>query len=186
MCATAPSAKAFGHKLPGTPFERKIWIPGADASQPFFYEDAGFIGLKGDLKKLLAPDHGQAEAMLTDPKPGSLVHVLRYIHAFLPRFPMFRRYVEEYAAFASDLSYRRPLVSMLLEDGFFWHLIVAHAWVLRTSFHVDCGEADDLAFYPNTVNSDRSSFDRLKLAPPYDQIAMWRQGAHATKVCFRR
>ena len=177
LCATRPNAKAFGHQLPRTPFARKIWIPWADANQPFFYEDAAFIGLKGDLKKLIAPD--QAEAMLAQARPGSLVHVLRYIHPFLPRFPMFKRYVEEYAAFANDLGYRRQLVSMLLEDGFFWHLIVAHAWILWTSFHVDCGEAGDLAFYPNTVNSDWSSFDGLKLAPPYDHIDMWRQGTQA-------
>jgi hypothetical protein len=179
LCATSPNAKAWGHKLPRTPFARKIWIPWADAGQPFFYEDAAFIGLKGDLKKLVAPDLGKAEAILAQPKPGSLVHVLRYVHAFLPQFPMFRRYVEEYAGFANDLSYRRQLVSMLLEDGFFWHLVVAHAWILWTSFHVDCGEAGDLAFYPNTVNSDWSSFEKLKLAPPYDQIAMWRQGTRA-------
>jgi hypothetical protein len=177
LCAISPNAKAWGHKLPRTPFERKIWIPWADASQPFFYEDAAFIGLKGDLKKLIAPD--QAEAILAEAKPGSLVHVLRYIHAFLPRFPIFRRYVEEYAGFANDLDYRKQLVCMLLEDAFFWHLIVAHAWILWTSFHVDCGEAGDLAFYPNTVNADWSSFDRLKLALPYDQVAMWRQGTHA-------
>jgi len=177
LCATRPNAKAFGHQLPRTPFARKIWIPWADASQPFFYEDAAFIGLKGDLKTLIAPD--QAETMLAQPNPGSLVHVLRYIHAFLPRFPIFRRYVAEYAGFANDLAYRKQLVGMLLDDGFFWHLLVAHAWILWTSFHVDCGEAGDLAFHPNTVNTDWSSFDKLKLAPPYDQIAMWRRGTHA-------
>jgi hypothetical protein len=179
LCATRPNAKAFGHQLPRTPFERKIWIPWADANQPFFYEDAAFIGLKSDLKKLIAPDLGRAEAILAQPTPGSLVHVLRYIYAFLPRFPVFRRYIEEYAGFANDLSYRQKLVGMLLEDGFFWHLIVAHAWILWTSFHVDCGEAGDLAFHPNTVNADWSSFDKLKLAPPYDRIAMWRQGTCA-------
>ncbi len=135
--------------------------------------------MKSDLKKLIAPDLGKVEAILAQPTPNSLVHVLRYVYAFLPHFPIFRRYVEEYAGFVNDLDYRRQLVSVLFADGFFWHLIAAHAWILWTSFHVDCGEAGDLAFYPNTVNTDWSSFDRLKLALPYDQVAMWREGTHA-------
>ncbi len=68
LCAISPNAKAFGHKLPRTPFERKIWIPWADANQPFFYEDAAFIGLKSDLKKLVVPDLDRAQAMLAQPR----------------------------------------------------------------------------------------------------------------------
>jgi hypothetical protein len=109
---------------------------------------------------------------------GSLVHVLRYIDAFLPRFPIFKRYVENYGAFVNDVPYRREIIVMLLADGFFWHLLMAHGW-MHTSFHVDSGAADDLRFFPNTVNTDWNDVEKLKLTPPYNDIAMWREGTKA-------
>ena len=98
--------------------------------------------------------------------------MLRYAHVFLPDYPMFARYIEEYGAFLNDLDYRRKLVPMLLSDGFFWHLLVAHAWILHTSFHIDCGRAGDLAFYPNTINAnaDWSDLGKIKIAPPFDDV----------------
>jgi len=107
--------------------------------------------------------------------------VLRYIHPFLPRFPIFRRYIENYGAFANDLAYRKGLVGMMLGDGFFWHLLFAHAWVMHTSFHIDGGETGDLAFYPNTVNADTDWRDlaAIKQTPPYDNIGQWRESTRA-------
>jgi len=175
-CAIPAKADFAGVKLPRSPFARKIWIPWADANQPFFYEDAAYIGLKRDLEKLVPKNIETSHALLADMNCGSLVHVLRYVDAFLPRFPIFKRYVENYGAFLSDLAYRKDLVGMLLADGFFWHLIVAHTWILHTSFHIDCGAPGDLRFFPNTLNTDWSDIDKLKLTPPYDQIAMWRDG----------
>jgi hypothetical protein len=178
-CAVPAKSDFAGMKLPRSPFKQKIWMPWADANQPFFYEDAAYIGVKRDLEKLVPKIVAASHATLADMNCGSLVHVLRYIGAFLPRFPIFKRYVENYGAFLSDLSYRNGLVRMLLADGFFWHLIVAHAWILHTSFHVDCGAPGDFRFFPNTVNSDWNDINKLKLTPPYDQIAMWRDGTKA-------
>jgi hypothetical protein len=180
-CAVPAKAQFAGVALPPSPFTRKIWIPWADANQPFFYEDAAYIGLKRDLEKLAAPDSERHAALLADMHCGSLVHVLRYIHPFLRHFPIFRRYIENYGAFANDVAYRKGLVGMMLNDGFFWHLLVAHAWILHTSFHIDCGGSGDLAFYPNTVNADTDWRDlaAIKLTPPYDQVDYWRESAKA-------
>jgi hypothetical protein len=179
LCAPTSKQNAWDVKMPRSPFKQKIWLPWADANQPFFYEDAAYIGLKCDLEKLIPKNVAASHALLADMSSGSLVHVLRYIDAFLPRFPIFRYYVENYGAFANDLAYRERLVGMLLADGFFWHLIVAHAWILHTSFHVDCGEPGDLEFFPNTVNPEWDDFEKLKLATPYDQIRYWREGTKA-------
>jgi len=181
LCMAPAGATAWGVKLPRLPLLRKIWIPWADAGQPFFYEDAAFIGLKGDIARLAIGDVERAAGLLGDMSCGSLAHVLRYVDMALPRFPIFRRYIENYGAFANDLDYRRKLVAMAMADSFFWHLIVAHAWILWTSFHIDCGTQGELSFFPNTANagSDWRAFDQLKLAPPYDYIAQWRNGTRA-------
>jgi hypothetical protein len=179
LCAVPAKADFAGVKMSRSPFKQKIWIPWADANQPFFFEDAAYIGLKRDLEKLVPKSASASHVLLADMNCGSLVHVLRYIDTFLPSFPIFKRYVASYGAFLSDLAYRNGLVSILLSDGFFWHLIVAHAWILHTSFHIDCGAPGDLRFFPNTVNTDWNDIDRLKLTPPYDNIDMWRGGTKA-------
>jgi hypothetical protein len=179
LCAPAAKKDAWGVAMPRSPFTHKIWIPWADANQPFFYEDAAYIGLKRDLAKLVTPDIENRTEVLADMNCGSLAHVLRYVDAFLPRFPIFKRYVENYGGFANDIEYRKNLVPLLLQDGFFWHLIVAHSWVLHTSFHIDCGEPGDLRFFPNTLNFDWSDAENLRLTPPYDNIGQWRDGAKA-------
>lgn len=179
LCAPAAKKHAWGVAMPRSPFSHKIWLPWADANQPFFYEDAAYIGLKRDLEKLVTPDVEKRTALLADMNCGSLAHVLRYIDAFIPHFPIFKRYVENYGAFVNDIEYRKKLVPLLLQDGFFWHLIVAHSWILHTSFHIDCGEPGDLRFFPNTVNTEWDDVEKLKLTPPYDHIAMWREGTKA-------
>ena len=65
-----------------------------------------------------------------------------------------------------------------MDDGFFWHLLIAHAWILYSQFHVDAGEPGKLLFYPNTVNrnADWSRPESLNVANPYDAVDRWRAG----------
>jgi len=179
LCAPHAKNDARGTAMPRSPFTHKIWLPWADANQPFFYEDAAYIGLKRNLDKLVVRHAENRTAILADMNCGSLAHVLRYIDVFLPSFPIFKRYLENYACFINDIEYRKNLVPLLLQDGFFWHLIVAHTWVLYTSFHIDSGEPGDLRFFPNTVNTDWGDIEKLTLTPPYNHIAMWRDGTKA-------
>jgi hypothetical protein len=179
LCAVPRQTKAFGTAMPPPVFQRKVWIPWADANQPFFYEDAAFIGLKRDLAHLVTRNIDSWFAPLTDAKKcGSFGHAVRFAPVFLARYPIFRRYLAEYSVFVNDLDYRKSLVAMMIEDGFFWHLAVAHAWILHTSFHIDCGEPGELSFYPNTSNgaANWSSLDSVRLGNPYDDIDNWRRG----------
>ena len=181
FCAKPAAATIHDVTLPPSPFERKIWIAWADANQPFFHDDAAFIGLKGDLIKLTGDNVESRLPLLEDLSCGSLVHVLRYAPAFLPLYPMFARYISEYSGFINDMDYRRKLMPALLQDTFFWHLLVAHAWILYTAFHIDCGRAGDIAFYPNTINADANWTDlaSIMLAPPFDHVDEWRRGTKA-------
>ena len=92
------------------------------------------------------------------------------------RWPLFAGYLRNYRSFVNDLDYRLKLVPMILDDGFFWHLLIAHAWILYSQFHVDAGELNDLRFFANNVNRDAdwSRPETLALANPYDDLLSWR------------
>src|SRR3954471_12244839 len=65
-------------------------------------------------------------------------------------------------------------------EPFFWHLLLAHAWILATSFHVDCGNDGQLGLYTNLWNqkADWSKFETLLPSPPYGDVAEWRASQH--------
>ena len=62
------------------------------------------------------------------------------------------------------------------KGGHFLFLLIAHAWILHSHFHVDCGDQGDLSFYPNTRNktTDWSNPKTWQLAFPYESVSTWR------------
>ncbi|MEJ1967564.1 MAG: hypothetical protein WDN03_02850 [Rhizomicrobium sp.] len=186
QCLIDVGATAFGVKLRRAPFFRKIWLPWADANQPFFYEDAAFAGLKRDLAHLVTPAVESRLGAMADPECGSLAHVVRYGTIFLERFPIFRGYFENYHVFANDMDYRRGQIGKAIEHPFFWHLALAHAWILYSSFHVDAGRPGDLRFFANNVNqkADWNDLATVKLAAPYNDLPGWRANAKAGTEVF--
>ena len=103
---------------------------------------------------------------------------MRYAKIFTAAWPLFTNYLRHYRCFVNDLDYRAKLLPTILEDGFFWHLLIAHAWILYSQFHVDAGAPGDLKFYANTVNrqTDWSRPETWRLANPYDDVHNWRYG----------
>ncbi len=181
LCTIEPEARAFGMKLPRVPFRKKVWVPWADANQPCFFEDAAFMGLKCDLALLVTPGVRNKLGVLDENVYGTFAHVLRWASVFLPQFPILARYLEEYRGFPNDIAYRRTLIPLLLNDPFFWHLILANAWILWTGFHIDCGRTGDLIFVPSHLNpnADWTSLSGLKVGPPYDGVERWRAATRA-------
>ena len=110
--------------------------------------------------------------------------------AFRKDYPIFEVYLRNFRYLLDDEAYRGKMVVPMLESGFFLHLLIAHAWILTTSFHVDCGDPGDLMFFPNLFNRDVdwSRLETLRNSPPYDNVAGWRQGAAAGKFlpCIAR
>jgi len=184
LCAVPSERSPLGVTLPKPVLHSKIWIPWADSNQPFFYEDGAFLGRKRDLRKLATSVSREDMDILGDPLCGSFAHVVRYAKIFLPRYPLFANYLRNYRYFVNDLDYRLQLVPHLLNDGFFWHVIIAHAWILHSQFHVDAGEQGELSFYANNVNrnADWSKPESLRNAPPYDDIDTWRSGTKPEKA----
>lgn len=173
-----PARSIFGIAMPRAGFRSKIWLPWADSNQPFFYEDAAFLGRKGDLRLLLTSLSERDVQILGDASCGSFAHVVRYAKPFLTRYPLFARYLRDYHYFINDIPYRMKLVSYALQSGFFWHVLIAHSWILYSHFHIDAGQQGELRFYANTVNreADWANVATLNLANPYDDLEVWRNG----------
>ncbi|MBV9990868.1 MAG: hypothetical protein JOZ72_06190 [Alphaproteobacteria bacterium] len=182
--STAPARSVFGIAMPKPVLQRRIWIPWADTNQPFYYEDAVFLGATSDVAKLVTKLAPEDIATLGDENCGSFAHAVRYAKLFVKDYPLFQGYLKHYRYFASDFEYRRKLVSHVVNDGFFWHMLVAHAWILHSHFHVDAGAGGDLRFYSNTVNpgADWSKLETLRLANPYDHLEQWRAGTQPGKA----
>jgi hypothetical protein len=177
LCAPVSTTAPNGVAMPEPVLASKIWIPWADSNQPFFFEDAAFLGRLRDVRKLVTPLDSADHAMLGRGNCGSYAHAVRYAKIFLQRWPIFAGYLRHYDCFVNDLYYRMKMVPMMLDDGFFWHLLIAHAWILYSQFHVDCGEPGALTFYANNVNknADWSQPQTLKTANPYDDLVNWRR-----------
>jgi hypothetical protein len=181
LCAPISTTAPNGIAMPRPVLANKIWIPWADSNQPFFYEDATFLGTLRDIRKLVTPLDAADHAVLEHMDCGSYAHVVRFAKIFNRDWPIFDGYLRRYDCFVNDLSYRMKLVPQILDDGFFWHVLIAHAWLLYSQFHVDSGQPNDLRFYANNVNQDAdwSKPETLTLANPYDDIDSWRRDTRA-------
>jgi hypothetical protein len=181
LCAPVSRRAPNGVTMPEPVLANKMWIPWADSNQPFFFEDAAFLAAAADARKLVSRLMPEDGPILDDAIWGSYAHVVRYGRIFAGAWPIFANYLKYYRAFITDMDYRRKLVPLLVADGFFWHLVVAHAWILHSQFHVDAGAQGAVQFYANNCNKDAdwSKPESLRTANPYDNIAMWRDGTHA-------
>jgi hypothetical protein len=173
-----PGRSAFGVAMQKPVLQHKIWVPWADSNHPFFCEDAVFLGTKRDLARLVTPLSQEDLEMLGEESCNLYAHIVRYARIFLSRYPLFGGYLRNYRYFVNDLDYRVRFTPFCLNNGFFWHLLIAHAWILHSQFHVDAGEPGDIIFYANNVNktADWSKLETLRTAIPYNQIDLWRSG----------
>ena len=149
---------------------------------PFFFEDGALIGKRADIAKLVS---NEADALLRPHGTEDaqwIIHILRFIMPFLRDYPIFRRLIDEIDVFPQLYDYRFKTVELQIEQAFFWHLAVANAWVLHTSFHIDCGYVGQLKFYPNQFQEQKlhkpveqfTSLDEMELYPPYGTVENWR------------
>ncbi len=180
LCPGASRTAPNGVAMPAPVFANKMWLPWADACHPFFYEDAAFLATARDAALLVTDVTAHDLAFPAQAIWGPYAHVVRYARIFLEAYPLFANYLRNYRFFVNDFDYRMQLVPFLLDDGFYWHAIVAHAWILFSHFHIDAGAQGDIQLYANNCNerADWSDLSMLKSANPYDKIDMWRTGSH--------
>ncbi len=178
LCAPSTLHERIGIPMPPSPFKAKIWSPWGDANLPFFIEDGAYIGLRCDFDKLV-PDVAVEQVLkYGDEHSTWIVNFARFGNPFVPDFPIFDRYVRQMHLFVQDFEYRKKMLAVVLQDPFFWHLLIANAWVLATSFHIDCGYPGQLRFYPRkfAATFEPRMLDEGATYPPYDAIESWRAG----------
>jgi len=72
-----------------------------------------------------------------------------------------------------------------MKEAFYWQLVVTHAWILPTCFHVDCGRKNQLRLTrTSTMRTRWSSLASLKVNPPFDIVESWRATVRP-EVCCR-
>lgn len=176
LLAPVPRRTPAGVLMPPSPFKNKIWVAWADANQPFFMEDAAFIGCRSDLGKLVSEEAEKLVGTCGDADSPWITHVLRFIVPFLPEYPIFNRYLENFHFYVKDEKYRFDMLNATLLDPFFLHLLAAAAWILASSFHVDCGHARQLRFYPRQFTGDIANkpLEELPIYSPYSSVEQWR------------
>jgi hypothetical protein len=174
-CGSVPYS-ALGVAMPKPVLRKKVWVPWADTNQFFFYEDAAVLGLKCDLAQLNQPVTRADLHTLEQPLCEHYYHVARYAKAFVPSYPMIGSYLENYQYFTNYPQYRAAMLAHVMNGAYFLFLIIAHAWILHSQFHIDCGAQGTLRFYPNlrNIKTDWSDPSQWTLALPYDNVGKWR------------
>lgn len=174
-CGYVPFS-THGVPMPKPVLRKKVWVPWADSNQFFFYEDAALLGLKCDLIQLNQPVTRADLHTLEQPLCEHYYHITRYAKAFVSTYPMIGAYLENYQYFTNYPPYRAEMLAHVMNGAYFLFLVIAHAWIMHSQFHVDCGAQGTLRFYPNlrNVNTDWSDSSQWRLALPYDNIGKWR------------
>ena len=175
-CGTVPNS-ALGVAMPGPVLRNRVWTPWADSNQPFFYEDAALMGRKDDLRNFVIMPTRTDLGTLNAPMCAHYYHIVRFAKPFLSSFPQFQDYLRHYRHLTCNWGYRMALIKHVLNGPYFLFLIVAHAWILYSQFHVDCGALGDILFYPNTRNkkTDWSKPEGWQQALPYEDVEEWRK-----------
>jgi hypothetical protein len=162
--------------MPPSPFEARLWVPWADAT-PFYFEDAAFMGLAGDLGRLVDPVADEIVSYCGDPASVNVAHVVRYAVPFLNDYPIFTRYIRDFHLFRMAAKYRQKSAPVCAADPFFWHMAVANAWILATSFHVDCGRQGQLKLVDSATAQSGLALpvDALGTNTVYQSVDVWRE-----------
>jgi hypothetical protein len=187
LCARSGLPKRIGTPLPPPVFKRKIWMPWANATEPLFYNDAVFLGLKCDIQKLADSGAERFLTILWDERTDRISHIARFLNLFLPDYPILQRYFENIHCFISTPEYRERFATLCRHHPFFRHLVVLNAWLLETNFHVDAGKNGDVVFCANRTNQNKvTSIDDIQFAPPLTCVETWRNNIRpgALMNCF--
>jgi hypothetical protein len=179
--STLPEQLKVSASLPPPVFKRKIWVPWASASEPLFISDAVFLGLKCDIQKLADRGAERFLEILWDERCDRISHISRFLNLFLPIYPIFQRFLDDFRIYISTLDYRDYFAFLCRNQPFFWRLAVLNAWLYQTNLHIDGGRNRDLIFCSTHANPNQkpTTIRDLNFEPPLPSIDTWRKNMTA-------
>lgn len=189
---SAPSDLPSRLKLhtPPPAFTRKLWIPWASASEPMFFSDVAFIGLKRDIHKLAdRRAEPYLEVLKEDNRNDRISHMCRFLAIFDSDYPMLKNFFHNIRYYMSTLDYRDYFAYICGRHPYFWRLALLNAWILETHFHIDGGHNGDIIFCSNRANTytQFTKLEDLRFEPPMNVIDTWRKNMEvgSLKVCWK-
>jgi hypothetical protein len=189
-CGFPDYDRQLGVAMPPSPFQAKIWTPWAEANQPFFMEDGLYLGLRDDIAKLVSPESDRLVQQYGDEHSKWIVHVARFIVPFLPDYPLYGNYLRHFHLFVQDVGFRLTMLKAIANDPFWWFLVITHAWILANNFHIDCGYAGQIRFFPTKDEAKTAAqpLDAISSRPPYNSVEAWRGGQNPGSIlqCIMR
>lgn len=82
-------------KEPDDIFIKKVWVPYAEITKPFYMPDEMFYGYHSDIYKLV--NYEKFYDSMVSKDGGGETHIRRFIHPFLFEYPIFNDMIEEIA-----------------------------------------------------------------------------------------
>lgn len=142
---------------PGSPFQKRIWVPWADLIYPFLIADEVFLGRCGDLKLLATDYYLQYSAGRAAHRHAETCHVLRYVAPF--ESGVFADFFKNWVY----LQYELPVLeggwteyfTVKFRTPMWWVMIAKYASILCDNFLIAGGRPGDIVFYRRS--GDRSN-----------------------------
>ncbi len=134
---------------PGSPLQKKIWVPWADLLFPFLIADECFLGRCGDLK-LMATDFYQKY------DPGAQAHVhAESCHVLRHLAPFASGVFKDFHRNWIFLQYESPVLSggwteylmLKFKTRLWWVMIAKYVSILCDNYIIDGGQPGDITFY---------------------------------------
>ncbi len=137
-------------------FERKIWVPWFEITKPFYMGDECFFGLASDLRKLINYDVSYDVKYDMDAGRG---HIRRFIHPFLPHFPILADYLSFGAKTGHNTAERFAILRRNMETQVFWDCLATYYLIVKKCFRI---ESD---YTPNQIIFRKWSQPRVTVDP---------------------
>lgn len=129
-------AETYLAKEPGI-FIKKVWVPYAEITKPFYMPDELFYGYHPDIAKLL--NYDKTYETMTAKDGGGETHIRRFVDPFIIQYPIFRDMIKQISddnfvkLFAPE---RFTLLNQRLEEEKYLKYLATYYHILYENFRI--------------------------------------------------
>ncbi len=125
------------YKKPDEIFLKKVWIPYAEITKPFYMPDEIFYGTWFDVSKLLNYEKSYETMYAKD--GGGETHIRRFVHPFIENYPIFKLMIKDISndnlvrLFSPE---RFTLLKQRLTEERYLGYLAKYYWILYKYFRI--------------------------------------------------